>query len=80
MLQPDAPSPKIIAAPCVRAAAGKLLIGKKKREGQCLSRFSYVFFAICAPWRISRSTGTLTHSDAATKHAMPTMRFTLMCS
>ena len=41
--------------------------------------FSYSGFTARSR-RISLSTGTLTHSDAATKNAMPIMRFTLMCS
>ena len=53
----------------------------KKRKGAALP----LFHAHCQVFtarsrRISLSTGTLTHSDAATKNAMPTMRFTLICS
>lgn len=52
-----------------------------KAEGRCPSAFPFSLSSFTArSRRISLSTGTLTHSDAATKNAMPTMRFTLICS
>ena len=53
----------------------------KKRKGAALPLFhSHCQVFTARSRRISLSTGTLTHSDAAAKNAMPTMRFTLICS
>lgn len=75
------PSAFTACTPASGSTTSPASTNNKKAEGRCLPLFPFSLSSFYrALRRISLSTGTLTHSDAAAKNAMPTMRFTLICS